>query len=289
MLAGVLSFASPKESSQRKGDPRVGGPSGFLALLGTGGGCGTRGCAPQTVLALFPPAPALLGAPHGNPKGGVAETIPKELACCGRLPKKGKNQIHAPLSTPDGLPGPLRGAEQHRNAGGSRLALSEPQASFASRPPNRVAQGTGAAGTDPGVAFSLATFFWRSKRKYARQQGGTPSVKKGKRKGKPEAGKLKTDSGFVSYFGFLSISIGLVFRLVGVLLSFASPKESKQRKGDPWVGAGQARSLALLGRPGGLPKLACGSNKASRLPPARLRCSASLKGPGKPSGAERGA
>ena len=35
------------------------------------------------------------------------------------------------------------------------------------------------------------------------------------------------------------------------VLSFASPKESSQRKGDPSVGAGQARFLALLGRPGG--------------------------------------
>ena len=90
------------------------------------------------------------------------------VAYCGRPPKKGKNQIHDTLSTPDGLPGPLRGAEQRRNAGGSRLALSEPQASLASRPAFRVAQGTGAAGTDPGVAFSLATFFWPHKRKYAR-------------------------------------------------------------------------------------------------------------------------
>jgi len=40
------------------------------------------------------------------------------------------------------FPGPLRGAEQRRNAGGSRLALSEPQASLASRPAFRVAQGT---------------------------------------------------------------------------------------------------------------------------------------------------
>ena len=87
------------------------------------------------------------------------------------------------------FPGPLRGAEQRRGAGGSRLALSEPQASLASRalsdaqhreevllgcPAFRVAQGTGVAGTDPGVAFSLATFFWPHKRKYVRQQGGTP-------------------------------------------------------------------------------------------------------------------
>ena len=96
------------------------------------------------------------------------------VACCGRQPKKGKNQ-NGTLSTPDGLPGPLRGAEQRRNAGGSRRGLSEGRSpEFRSRPAFRVAQGTGVAGTDPGVAFSLATFFWANKRKYARPQGGNP-------------------------------------------------------------------------------------------------------------------
>jgi hypothetical protein len=66
---------------------------------------------------------------------------------------------------------PLGGAEQRRVVGGRRLALFEPQASLASRPTTLVAQGTGAAGTDPGVAFSLATFFLPSKRKYARASG----------------------------------------------------------------------------------------------------------------------
>ena len=66
------------------------------------------------------------------------------------------------------------------------------------------------------------------------------------------------------------------------VLSFASPKERSQRKGDPKVGA-PSGFLALLGAPGGLPELACGSDKASRLPPARLRCSAPLKGTQKAS------
>jgi hypothetical protein len=40
----------------------------------------------------------------------------------------------------------------------------------------RVAQGTPPqAGRRPGVAFSLATFFWRSKRKYARRSTAEPS------------------------------------------------------------------------------------------------------------------
>ncbi len=99
------------------------GCADFPALLETGGGCGTRPCGPQTVLALFPPASPLLGAPHGDPKN-----VPTQ---------------RANAQSTDGLPGPLRGAEQRRLAGGSRLALSEPQASLASRPACRVAQGTG--------------------------------------------------------------------------------------------------------------------------------------------------
>jgi len=99
------------------------GCADFPALLETGGGCGTRPYEPQTVLAPFPPASPLLGAPHGDPKGVPAQ--------------------RANAQSTVGLPGPLRGAEQRRRAGGSRLALSEPQASLASRPGCRVAQGTG--------------------------------------------------------------------------------------------------------------------------------------------------
>src|SRR6185369_17717622 len=44
------------------------GCADFPALLATGGGCGTRPCGPQTVLALFPPAAPLLGAAHGDPE-----------------------------------------------------------------------------------------------------------------------------------------------------------------------------------------------------------------------------
>ena len=91
----------------------------------------------------------------------------------GQPEKKPKNET--PHSNPDALPGPLRGAEQRRGwrEKGEDCLRAKPE--FRSPRQNRVAQGTGAAGTGPGVAFSLATFFWRSKRKYARPQGGTPS------------------------------------------------------------------------------------------------------------------
>ncbi len=67
---------------------------------------------------------------------------------------------------------PLRGAEQRRRAGGSWLALSEPQASSCETPGSTSsARDRAQPDADPGVAFSLATFFWRSKRKYARASG----------------------------------------------------------------------------------------------------------------------
>jgi hypothetical protein len=75
-----------------------------------------------------------------------------------------------------GFPGPLRGAEQRRGwrIKGEHCLRAQPEL----RSPRhlRVAQGTRVAGTDPGVAFSLATFFWPPKRKYARASGAEPSA-----------------------------------------------------------------------------------------------------------------
>jgi len=113
-----------KKVAKEKATPGcAAGVAGSPALLEAGGRCGTRGYAPQTVLALFPPASPLLGAPHGDPKS--------------------VSDQRTNAQSTDGLPGPLRGAEQRRRAGGIRLAVSEPQASLASRPACRVAQGTG--------------------------------------------------------------------------------------------------------------------------------------------------
>ncbi|MBS1158435.1 MAG: hypothetical protein H6R15_854 [Proteobacteria bacterium] len=79
----------------------------------------------------------------------------------------------------------------------------------------------------------------------------------------------------------LSLAEPLFSALRGVLLSFASPKESKQRKGDPRVGA--LRVLCATRQSGRLAKLACGSDNANRKPPDRLRCSAPLMGTRKAS------
>ncbi len=184
LRGGLLSFASPKESKQRKGDPGSvpAAPVPCATRFGRGlrnsGLMPLRQCSPFSRPSLR--CSALLKGP-GKPSGveaGVA-TISAganaEVLIFGLFSRStATGQFFQFWLSRDAFRAPLRGAEQRRNAGGFRLALSEPQASLASRPAFRVAQGTGVAGTDPGVAFSLATFFWRSKRKYARPQGGNP-------------------------------------------------------------------------------------------------------------------
>jgi hypothetical protein len=131
--------------------------------------------------------------PHPGPRLTPVDTVPaghkregenlspsRQNSPSFKQPMDSRRHVNngATVSNRTVSPGPLRGAEQRRGAGGLRLALSEPQASLASRPAHRVAQGTGVAGTDPGVAFSLATFFWRSKRKYARASSAENTAKR---------------------------------------------------------------------------------------------------------------
>jgi hypothetical protein len=78
-------------------------------------------------------------------------------------PKKCQ-KLKNPSSATDGLPGPLRGAEQRRKAGGLRRGLFEGRSpEFRSRPACRVAQGTGVAGADPGSPFLWLLSFGEAK------------------------------------------------------------------------------------------------------------------------------
>ena len=129
----------------------------FPALLGTGGGCGTRPCGPQTVLALFPPTPALLGASQG------ARQTDRNFAVGSWSTADGE------IATPFGAP--MWSAEQRRRAGGSRRGLSEARrAEFRSRPALRAAQGSRRSRPRSlGSPSSLATFF------LARQEESMPA------------------------------------------------------------------------------------------------------------------
>jgi hypothetical protein len=138
-------FDGKKKVAKEKATP--GSAPGYArspALLAVGGGtprvlphdaahrsgrCGTRRCAAQTVLALFPPTAALLGASQG-----------------ARQTHRSANAIAD--STTGGcirmfFGVPMWSAEQRRRAGSSRRGLSEGRSpEFRSRPALRVAQGS---------------------------------------------------------------------------------------------------------------------------------------------------
>ena len=85
--------------------------------------CGTRGYAPQTVLALSPVAPCAARRRKGQ-----------------RQNRSSSNRITRQI--PFGVPSPSCSAEQRSEAGGSRRALSEGHSpELRSRPALRVAQG----------------------------------------------------------------------------------------------------------------------------------------------------
>ena len=146
-----------KKKSRPLRRPAIAGSS---ALLSRNGGCGTRGYAPQTVLALFPLRLALL-----DDAEGLRKTIPLSTVRGIRF----RSVCFVP---------PSCSAEQRRRAGGSRRGLSEGQSpEFRSRPAARVAQGSRRSRPrNAGVAFSLASFFWRPKRKNARASGAENSL-----------------------------------------------------------------------------------------------------------------
>src|SRR5574343_401654 len=70
LRAGVLSFASPKESSQRKGDPQVGAGYAGPLRYSAGRAAAELGAAPlKQSSPKTPGPPALLSASQGDPKG----------------------------------------------------------------------------------------------------------------------------------------------------------------------------------------------------------------------------
>ena len=122
------------------------------------GGCGTRPCGAQTVLAETPGAMALLGVAKGG---------------------KARQQCHLWRSIRPALWVPLRRAEQRRLAGGRRRALSEGRSpELRSRPASRVAQGTPAQqGRETGGRLLFGDFFLATQEKVTRRQGGTQRLR----------------------------------------------------------------------------------------------------------------
>ncbi len=161
-----------KKVSKEKATPGYAvGVADFPALLATGGRCGTRAYGPQTVLALFPPAAALLGASHGDPKSVAGPGSTQKIECDGRH-KKESNPENNRLS-PGVFPSPLRGAEQRRfeRKKGEDCLRAQPE--FRSPRSSRVAQGTRVAGTDPGSPSFCLLFLGEARKSETPRKGGT--------------------------------------------------------------------------------------------------------------------
>ena len=128
-------------------------PSGRLAKLACGSDNASR----------LPPDSLRCSAPlTGTRKTGWLNLHHKEclLRSTGEKAQKKPSQIWQ--WTPWG---PLRGAEQRRNAGGLRFAMFEPQASSGKPPGVSSSARNRRSRHRPRVAFFLLTFSWRSKKK----------------------------------------------------------------------------------------------------------------------------
>ena len=131
------------------------------ARLDGPGGCATRADGPQTVLADCPQPVCVARRSTWGPEKHRKPTAKDET----------KGGEAAP-----GLPDPLGGAEQRRVVGGCRLALFEPQASLASRPTARVAQGSPHSGAMTQGRLFFGYFL------LAKQKKVRPRVRRGKQR-----------------------------------------------------------------------------------------------------------
>ena len=162
-----LFFASPKKSNPKKGEPTAGPLRGALRCSRPGGSsqtCPLRGL--RTCELLIPVSlrcsarPTAATAFHANATGTDEPSSANEgelgLCAVGR-------------------------AEQRRGLGDKRRSCPRAEGPSSAPPPRRrAAQGT-PQGPGRRLAFSLPSFFWRSKRKKVAREGETPLKPKKKK------------------------------------------------------------------------------------------------------------
>ena len=174
LRAGVLSFASPKESSQRlllaqlKGDPVVGTPAGFLALLGRPGGSHELACGSNNANRL-PPAYLRCSAPlKGVQKASRNRALSTKW-------NPAVDQEAVPLVEPGWFTGPRGRRRATQGFAEKGRGLSEAhRAEFRSPREDRVAQGTRVAGAALGSPFLCLLSFGEAKESKAPHKGETP-------------------------------------------------------------------------------------------------------------------
>ncbi len=172
-----------KKVAKEKATPgSASGCARSLALLVEPGVSHELACGSDNASQL-PPARLRCSAPLKGAERRLGSTGNREhglLRSTAKNGQKSKRTRH-PLS-PQEFSGPLGRCRATQGFAEKGRALSEGRRPELRSPREvRVAQGTGAAGTDPGVAFFLATFSWPHKKKYARRQGGTWRIRKSAR------------------------------------------------------------------------------------------------------------
>jgi len=148
------------------------GCADFPALLDGPGGCGTRGYAPQTVLA---DCPRPVSVARRSTWGPVNQP---QLVCCGR-PRK--TAIFARQPQPSiRFTGPLERRRATQAGAGKGRALSEPRSGELRSPrASRVAQGTGRSpAPTQGCLFLWLLSFWQQKESMSAGQRRKPAVEK---------------------------------------------------------------------------------------------------------------
>ena len=172
-----LSFASPKESKQRKGDPAVCDPCAALRGNLCRGVCGVRrGTRYALRAALRQPRRVSLRsmrvlrhACHPANAPPQAHTDGVVTGLCFARPGDDEALRARPWgpSVATARDHPVEAGPRSAGFGGSGIALFE-RSEFSETPPNQSTAGCPVAqrrGPRRRVAFSLLTFSWRSKRK----------------------------------------------------------------------------------------------------------------------------
>jgi hypothetical protein len=173
-----------KKVAKEKATPRAAPALPVSCATRNAGRLRNSGLRPSDSPRRRPPAFLRCSAPStGTPKASGLDRCSAKNGFRGQPEKTAKNEIHrsgTQAQTRLVSPGPLRGAEQRRGwrIKGEDCLRAKPE--FHSPRQLRVAQGTGAAGTDPGSPSSLATFF------LAKQEESTPA---------PQARKTRVTKG----------------------------------------------------------------------------------------------
>ena len=167
-----------KKVAKEKATPRAAPALPVPCATRQAGRLRNSGLRPSNSPRRLPPAFLRCSAPStGTPKASGLNRFGGKTDSHGQPEKRAKNEISHPGTQAQARlvsPGPLRGAEQRRGwrKKGEDCLRAKPE--FRSPRQSRVAQGTGAAGTDPGSPSFCLLFLGEARK-------SKPRLKRGKK------------------------------------------------------------------------------------------------------------